>query len=115
MIDADELFKDNSKEAFDAFFANKKIIPITDNLIKLDNIVYELDEYDMHRLLDYRCAWGYTADYDGYEKNEGDAAAINGLYHSAVSMIVDIIHDEEIGLMSDKTMHKIVGMTIDTK
>ena len=112
MIDADELFKDNSKEAFDAFFANKKIIPITDNLIKLDNIVYELDEYDMHLLLDFRCAWGYPAEYDGFEKTPGEAWDINGMYHAAVSTIVDIIRDENAGQTAEKTTHKIVAKII---
>ena len=47
MIDADKLLGMNRNE-FIQFLNRKDIIPVIDNLVKYENIVYELTEDDMY-------------------------------------------------------------------
>ena len=84
MIDADKLLSMNRKE-FIQFLNKKDIIPVTDNLIKYENIVYELTEDDMCLIKSFRNNNGYELKYEGHEKNKGDARRINGMLQSAAN------------------------------
>ncbi len=84
MIDADKLLSMNRNE-FIQFLNRKDIIPVTDNLIKYKNIVYELTEDDMYLIKSFRNDNGYELEYKGCEKNKGDARRINGMLQSAAN------------------------------
>ena len=97
MIDADKLLGMN-REEFLKFLDRKDIIPITDNLIKYKNIIYELTDYDMDLIKSFRQANGYELNYKGYEKRIGDAKKINGMLQSAANSFKnDIEYEKETG------------------
>ncbi len=93
MIDADK-FRAMSREQILEFLDKKKIVPVTDNLIKYKNIVYEIEPLEMDAIFIYRDAKGYAMDYDGIEKKPGDARAINHMFLAAMSSIVQSIDNE---------------------
>ena len=108
MIDADKLLSMNRAE-FIQFLNRKDIIPVTDNLIKYENIVYELTEDDMYLIKSFRNNNGYELEYKGYEKNKGDARRINGMLQSAAnSFRNDIQYEKKTGNIIHKEKMKIV-------
>lgn len=108
MIDADKLLSMNRNE-FIQFLNRKDIIPVTDNLIKYENIVYELTEDDMYLIKSFRNDNGYELEYKGHEKNKGDARRINGMLQSAAnSFRNDIQYEKRTGDIIHKEKMKIV-------
>ncbi len=108
MIDADKLLSMNRNE-FIHFLNRKDIIPVTDNLIKYENIVYELTEDDMYLIKSFRNDNGYELEYKGCEKNKGDARRINGMLQSAAnSFRNDIQYEKRTGDIIHKEKMKIV-------
>ena len=93
MIDADKLRAMNREQIL-KFLDKKKIVPVTDNLIKYKNTVYEIEPLEMNAIFIYRDAKGYAMDYDGIEKKPGDARAINHMFLAAMSSIVQAIDDD---------------------
>ena len=107
MLDADKLLIKTPEEA-KKLDNNKKIIPVTDNLLKYQDIVYELENVDLRLLTDFRITRGYDRYYDGFEKRPGDARDINGMLLSAIWHITNIIDHEQKDKIADGTKHKIV-------
>lgn len=107
MIDANKLLDIHGREEMKKFDNMKKIIPIIDNRFKYNDTVYELTDFDIHLLTDFRIAFGYDRYYDGYEKRPGDANSINGMLLSAVWSITETI-DYEIADRVEGEKHKII-------
>ena len=93
MIDADKLLGMTRQEALN-FLNKKNIIPVTDNLIKYKNTVYELDQLEIDSIFIYRDSKGYSLEYDGPEKKKGDARSINHMLLSAAFSFTNSIQNE---------------------
>lgn len=93
MIDADKLLSMTRQEAL-KFLNKKNIVPVTDNLIKYKNTVYELDQLEMDSIFIYRDSKGYNLEYDGPEKKSGDARSINHMLLSATFSFTNSIQNE---------------------
>ena len=104
MIDADKLLNMTKEELLE-FKSRKDIIPITDNRLKYNNVVYKLTEYDIQLLTDFRKSLGYNIEYYGKERNPEDAERINGMLQASVSSVVNRIKNE---IENSNLKHKII-------
>ena len=104
MIDADKLLNMTKEELLE-FKSRKDIIPITDNRLKYNNTIYELTDYDIQLLTDFRKSLGYSIEYYGKERNPEDAERINMMLVSGTNHIVkNIIYDIEHNRLKHKAL-----------
>ena len=106
MIDADELTKMN-KEQYITFINRRDIVPIVDNKIKYDNVVYEMNDFEMKALIGFRETFGYDRHYHGLERKPGEAEIINGMLQSGIDSIVsDIKYENKNRIKRHKILFK---------
>lgn len=89
MINADELFPKN-KEEYIEFLKIKEILPI-DDILLYKGVKYRLTKEDIEMLNLRRISRGYSWNYSGPEKNEGDAEDINCMLLAALGCIKNTI------------------------